>query len=158
MSLELKWSIWIKASNKNPELFYFVHYCFRLFYYVSMISILLCENTCVHLSPSLWFCAFVLLFVVIFVLLVSCILDVASVAGLSIWFSLMVIYESRCVSYSLLFFFGDTLTSHDILYGVTSGFILATDKSSMNLLNINISIPGKQQEMFSDWYIYFTVL
>ena len=53
---------------------------------------------------------------------------------------------------TLYYCFGDTLTSHDILYGITSGFILATDKSSMNLLNIKISIPSKQQELFSDWH------
>jgi hypothetical protein len=35
-----------------------------------------------------------------------------------------------------LFFFVDTLTSNNILFGVTSGFIFSTDQSAMSLLNL----------------------
>ena len=93
-----------------------------------MISILLCGNTHVFTTPPVFgfvllICFLLFYFCFVCLCLVSCILDVASVAGVSIRFSLMVIYESRGVSYSLLFSIGDILTSHDILYEVTWGFI-----------------------------------
>ena len=56
------------------------------------------------------------------------------------------------------FFCGDTLTSTDFLYGVTSGFIFSTDQSVMSLLNQQVSKLSTHWQLLSDWSIYFIVL
>ena len=57
----------------------------------------------------------------------------------------------------LFFIFGDTLTSNDNPYGVTSGLIFATDQSEMSLLNLYVFTPSKRQELLSHWSICLTM-
>jgi hypothetical protein len=56
--------------------------------------------------------------------------------------------------YVINFFSEDTLSSNDIRYGVTSGFIFSTDQSAMGILNLKVSILSTYQELLPDWLIY----
>jgi len=53
----------------------------------------------------------------------------------------------------LFLFFGDMLTSNNILYGVMSGFIFSINLSAMSLLNHWVLKSSTQQELLSDWSI-----
>ena len=63
----------------------------------------------------------------------------------------------RCLSY-LFFFFGETLTSKNILFRVMWWFIFSTNQSVLSLLNLEVWKLNTLGELLSDLSIYLTVL
>ena len=55
-------------------------------------------------------------------------------------------------------YFGDTLKSNDITYGVISGFIFSTNQSVRKLPNLVVLKPSMLWDLLCDWSIFLIVL